>query len=161
MIGKVTEGHKASWGVDSPHTHMSTHTHTHTDLKISLIFCLSPSQMEAISAWNTRGTSNSYCRLQKALLIIFSKWAITFDNNTSERDKNGGGGIKWWRVTQTRKQRGRGMVKKREREGKIDEGESDWEINWKSTKGCANRKWRTEMILLSRPRRRDTGRVTR
>lgn len=43
----------------------------------------------------------------------------------------------------------------------MDEGESDWEINSKSTKGCANRKRRTEMILLSSPRRRDTGRVTR
>lgn len=57
------------------------------------------------------------------------------------------------------------MVKEREtereREEKIDEGESDWEINSKSTKGCANRKRRTEMILLSSPRRRDTGRVTR
>lgn len=59
-----------------------------------------------------------------------------------------------------------GKKKKRERQRekekrKMDEGESDWEINSKSTKGCANRKRRTEMILLSSPRRRDTGRVTR
>lgn len=46
MIGKLTGGHCGPLGVDLPHTH----THTLTGLKISLIFCLSPSQMEAISA---------------------------------------------------------------------------------------------------------------
>lgn len=55
------------------------------------------------------------------------------------------------------------MVKKkeREREEKIDEGESDWEINSKSTKGCANRKRRTEMILLSSPRRCEVVKIGR
>lgn len=48
MIGKVTGGHSGPSGADLPHTHK--HTHTVTGLKISLIFCLSPSQMEAISA---------------------------------------------------------------------------------------------------------------
>lgn len=51
MIGKVTGGHCEPSGVDLPCTwHTHTHKHRVTDLKISLIFCLSPSQMEAISA---------------------------------------------------------------------------------------------------------------
>lgn len=47
--------------------------------------------------------------------------------------------------------------KEGEGEGKVDEGESGCKINSKSTNGCANRKWRTERILSSSPRRQDTG----
>lgn len=50
MIGKVTGGHCEPLGVELPQMYTHINTHTLTDLKISLICCLSPSQMERISA---------------------------------------------------------------------------------------------------------------
>lgn len=90
MTGKVTWGGLCGpLGVDLPQT-QNTHRHLVTDPKIGLIFCLSPSQMKGISTWNTREMSNRHHRLQTTEPIIYSYWAISFDNDTPKRrtDKN-------------------------------------------------------------------------
>lgn len=82
MIGKVTEATVDPQGL--------TH-HTHIDLKITLIFCLSPSQMESISAWNTtRNTTRRQTAIAdfKRCCLLFAASEISFYNNTSQRDRD-------------------------------------------------------------------------